>query len=66
MFTQAQAVALREKINQEIPHLDVQINAEEPPYMYTYYLVVSQEGKLRFVVRNEVQWQERRHLLMSG
>ena len=66
MFTQEQAIALREKIMKEAPHLDVQVNAEEPPYnIYDYYLVVSQEGKMRFVVRDEEQWEERKHLVMS-
>jgi hypothetical protein len=65
MFTQAQAIALREKIMKEAPHLDVQINAEEPPYMYDYYLVVSQEGNLRFVVRDEAQWEKRKHLVIK-
>ena len=65
MFTQAQAIALCEKIIKEAPHLDVQIKAEEPPYIYNYYLVVSQEGNLRFVVRDEVQWEKRKHLVIS-
>ena len=65
MFTQAQAIELREKIMGEAPYLDVQIKAEIPPYMYDYYLVVSQEGKMRFVVRDEAQWQERKHLVIT-
>ncbi len=65
MFTQAQAIALREKIMKEAPHLDVQINAEEPPYVCDYYLVVSQEGTLRFVVRDEGQWEKRKHLVIN-
>ena len=64
MFTQAQAIALREKIYQEAPYLNIQIQAEEPPNTYEYYLIVSQKGKLRFVVRDEDQWQERKHLVM--
>ncbi len=65
MFTQAQAIALREKIMKEAPHLEVQINAEVPPYTYDYYLVVSQERNLRFVVRDEMQWEKRKYLVMS-
>ncbi len=65
MFTQAQASELCEKIMREAPYLDVQIKAETPPYMDDYYLVVSKEGKIRFVVRDEAQWQERKHLVIT-
>ena len=65
MFTQADAAALRKTICEEAPHLDVQIQAEESPHIHNYYLIVSQKGKLRFVVRDEAQWQERKHLVMS-
>jgi hypothetical protein len=65
MFTQAQATALCKMIYNEAPYLDVQIQAEEPPHIQSYYLIVSQKGKLRFVVRDEAQWQERKHLVMS-
>ena len=65
MFTQAEATALRNTICKEAPYLDVQIQAEEPPHTHNYYLIVSQKGKMRFVVRNEAQWQERKHLVMS-
>ncbi len=64
MFTQAQAIAMRDKIMKEAPHLDVQILAEEPPYIYEYYVVVSHREKIRFVVRDEMQWQERKHLVI--
>jgi hypothetical protein len=65
MFTQAQATAFREKIIKEVPHIDVQINAEESPYPSEYYLVISSAGKIRFVVRDEAQWQERKHLVID-
>ena len=65
MFTQTEAAALRKTIVNEAPYLDVQIQAEEPPHTQSYYLIVSQKGKMRFVVRDEAQWQERKHLVMS-
>ena len=65
MFTEAQATALHKMISKEAPYLDVQIQAEEAPHTHNYYLIVSQKGKMRFVVRNEAQWQERKHLVMS-
>jgi hypothetical protein len=65
MFTQAQAIALHKKIYEEAPYLDVQIQTEEPPNDYDYYLIVSQKGKMRFVVRDEAQWQERKHLVIA-
>ena len=65
MFTQAQAIALCEKINKEFPGLDVQIKLEEQPYNYYYYLVISQGGKPPFVVRSEKLWQERKHLVIA-
>jgi hypothetical protein len=65
MFTQKQAIALRDMIYKEAPYLDVQIQTEAPPLTYKYYLIVSQQGKLRFVVRDEAQWQERKHLVIS-
>ena len=65
MFTQIQAAALREMIYKEAPYLDVQIQAEESLHAHNYYLIVSQKGKMRFVVRNETQWQERKHLVIS-
>lgn len=65
MFTQAQATELYKLIYKEAPYLDVQIQAEEPPHIHSYYLIVSQKGKLRFVVRDEAQWQERKHLVIS-
>ena len=64
MFTQAQATELREIICKEAPYLDVQIQAEEVPHTHNYYLIVSQKGRMRFVVRDEAQWQERKHLVM--
>lgn len=64
MFTQAEAIALRKKIYKEAPYLDVQIQVEEPPNAYNYHLIVSQKGKLCFVVRDEEQWQKRKHLVM--
>jgi len=65
MFTQEEAVALREKIQNEVPHLDIQVIPEEPPYVYYYYLEIFKEGKVRFIVRDEEQWQERKHIVMS-
>lgn len=65
MFTQAEAAAFRAKIIKEAPHIDVQINAEETHYPYEYYLIVSYAGKIRFVVRDEQQWQERKHLVID-
>jgi hypothetical protein len=64
MFTQAQAIALRERIRREAPGLDVQVRPEEPPYIYNYYIVISQDGKPCFIVRSERQWQERKRLLI--
>ncbi|MDQ2887435.1 MAG: hypothetical protein M3Y39_15285 [Chloroflexota bacterium] len=66
MFTQAEASAFCEKINKEFPDLDVQIKPEEQPYKLYYYLVISQKGKAPFVVRSEEQWQERKHLVITG